>query len=158
AVRQLAEVTRDWAETVSARAASLWHMVRAWGEGKGRKTAASSPPFDASAFWNGVITLALVIAATLVAFFVLRLLAGGLFASLARLSRGEKSGLALLVRRFSTAFLALVIDVVVVLLACGAGYATGLFLLGDPSSIGTRETLFINAFALVELVKVGIRA
>src|SRR5699024_10163237 len=145
AARQLAHTTRDWAETISARAASLWHQVLALGEGTQRNAATPSSAFDASAFWNGLIKLVLVIAATLVAFFVLRVLAGGVCSSLANLSRkGEKPGFTLFMRRLSTVLLALVIDVVVVLLACSAGYATGVLLLGDPGSIGARETLFIN--------------
>src|SRR5699024_107442 len=71
AARQLARTTRGWAEAFSARAASLWHQVLALGDDKQGQAATPSMAFDASAFWNGLIKLALVIAATLVAFIVL---------------------------------------------------------------------------------------
>lgn len=157
-VREIARATGDWAEHLGSQVISTWHMLLNFGEDSAHADTASSTAFDGTAFWNALVALVAVIAATLVAYFVLRLLAGSLFAPLARLPQKGARGSTLLVRRFGAVVMALIVDVVVVLLACAAGYATGLLLLGEPGEIGPRETLFINAFAVVELVKVVIRA
>ncbi|WP_156181523.1 hypothetical protein [Halomonas sp. PR-M31] len=43
-------------------------------------------------------------------------------------------------------------------LAGGVGYVVGLYGVGDSGSMNTRHSLFVNAFILIELVKVVIRA
>ncbi|HLQ84958.1 MAG TPA: mechanosensitive ion channel domain-containing protein [Salinisphaeraceae bacterium] len=155
-VRELAHVTSGWAQSVSRQAASIWQTLQSL---RARNTAAdvAVPAFDASAFWDALLAFVLVAAATVVAFFVLRVLAAGLFGALAKLPRHGERALVLFVRRALAVVLALAADIIIVLLACGAGYAVGL-LLGDSAGIGTRETLFINAFAMIEVVKAVIRA
>ncbi|XDA96476.1 mechanosensitive ion channel domain-containing protein [Sulfitobacter sp. LCG007] len=46
----------------------------------------------------------------------------------------------------------------VVLLAWALGYAVALFLIGSPGQIGIRQALYLNAFLVVELIKVAIRS
>ena len=48
-------------------------------------------------------------------------------------------------------------DIVVVVLAWAIGYAITLLLVGDYGQIGFRQALYLNAFLIVELVKVAIR-
>ena len=50
------------------------------------------------------------------------------------------------------------LDVGIVLTAWALGYAITLLALGDYAQIGFRQALYLNAFLLVEMVKVGIRA
>src|SRR5699024_6561464 len=115
--------------------------------------------FDAAVFWNALIKFVLVVAATLIAFIILRQFAAGLYSVLSNTANNrERAGVALFVRRGSAFVLAVVVDIVTVLLASSIGYAVGLLAVGHSGVIGARETLFINAFAVVELVKVAIRA
>jgi small-conductance mechanosensitive channel len=96
--------------------------------------------------------LALVIAGTVVVFFVLRWLGKSLYARMSASARD--GGLA----RTVTLFLAsAVIDAVIVVLAWGAGYALAILALGEFGQIGIRQTLYLNAFLLVEMAKVAVR-
>jgi small-conductance mechanosensitive channel len=49
------------------------------------------------------------------------------------------------------------IDVGVVVLAWLAGYAAALFLIGDGTQMHTRQSLFLNAFLIVEITKALVR-
>lgn len=128
-------------------------MVTSVGEDRG-----PGPEFNASAFFNALITFALVAVSTIVAFLVLRLLAGTLFTAIDRFSRKAETGFGVVVRRTTAVLMALLVDITVVLLAWNVGYLAGLYAFGESGSMGTRESLFINAFALIELTKVAIRA
>ncbi len=151
--RRFAQVTGAWAEVIGDQVMGAWGLLASLGE----DDAGPRPEFDGTAFVNALISFALVVAATLASFFVLRLLAGGLFSAVGRFSRHGGTGFSLIVHRATAVLSALIIDVAVVLIASGFGYAAGLFLFGEQGAIGTRESLFINAFALIELCKVGIR-
>jgi len=151
--RRFAQGTSEWAETIGERLARTWGMVATINKDRG-----PGPEFNATAFFNAVITLVLVVASTVVAFFVLRVLAGTVFSAIGRFSRKAETGSGVFIRRGTSIVLAIAVDAAVVLLACGAGYLAGLYAFGDAGSMGTRESLFINAFALIELTKVAIRA
>ncbi|MES1952057.1 MscS mechanosensitive ion channel [Salinisphaera sp. S4-8] len=151
--RRFAQTTAGWAEVIGERVSATWAMLTSLDEDRG-----PGPEFDMSVFIAAVTTFALVAVATVVSFFVLRLLAGTLFSAIGRFSQRAETGAGVLIRRGTAIVLALIVDVAVVLLACGAGYLAGLYAFGETGSIGTRESLFINAFALIELTKVAIRA
>lgn len=156
AIRRLAQTTSGWAENISANAAIMWQSVVAlWSRPAAGQSVSA---FDAGAFWNALIIFVLVVAATLLSLFILRLFAGGLFSALSAMSTSRERGLALIVRRGSAFVVAVIVDVAAVVLACGIGYAVGLLAVGHTGVIGARESLFINAFAVVELTKVAIRA
>lgn len=153
--RHFAQMTATWAETVGAQINSTWHLFTSTAEGRGK---ASGPSFNARAFFDASITFLAVALSTVVVFFVLRLLAGTIFSLIGRFAEKAETGSSVLVRRGSAIIMAIIVDVAVVLLAVGAGYLVGLFVFGQAGAMGTRESLFINAFALVELIKVAIRA
>lgn len=151
--RRFAQTTAGWAEVIGERVAVTWAMLTSLNEDRG-----AGPEFNAGLFFAAVTTFALVAISTIAAFFVLRFLAGALFSAIGRFSQGAETGAGVVIRRGTAILMALIVDVAVVLLACGAGYLAGLYAFGEAGSMGTRESLFINAFALIELTKVAIRA
>ncbi|WP_423821070.1 mechanosensitive ion channel domain-containing protein [Salinisphaera sp. SPP-AMP-43] len=154
--RRFAEITASWSETIGARIGAAWNVVVDLAKSGNAQHSAVS--FKASVFFDALLMFAIVVGATLVALLVLRLLASTIFAAIGRFAARGKSGSGSLVRRSSAILVGIVVDIVVVLLAGGAGYMAGLYAIGDNGTMGTRESLFINAFVLVELVKVAIRA
>ncbi|MHA6324774.1 mechanosensitive ion channel domain-containing protein [Roseivivax sp. CAU 1753] len=50
------------------------------------------------------------------------------------------------------------VDALIVVFAWGLGYAITLLLVGDSGQIALRQALYLNAFLLVEMVKVAMRA
>ena len=50
-----------------------------------------------------------------------------------------------------------VTDAMIVLIAWAAGYALAILALGEFGQIGIRQTLYLNAFLLVEMAKVAVR-
>ncbi|WP_262927324.1 mechanosensitive channel protein [Phytohalomonas tamaricis] len=149
--RQIADVTQEFAEGLAGKVTAAIATVQALGNG-----ASSSPGFDSDAFIDTLIGLALVVVATVAAFFILRKLITPLFAKFDGWVYSE-DGATTLLRRCLAVIGALILDVVAILLACVIGYAVGLFGAGNTGSIGTYQSLFINAFALVEAIKALIR-
>jgi small-conductance mechanosensitive channel len=97
--------------------------------------------------------LVAVVIATLAAFFVLRMVARRWFARLGAAAVG--AGLLRLCAMFT---LSVVIDIVVVALAWASGYAIVFFALGQRGAIDINQSLYLNAFLVVELGKVALRA
>ncbi len=50
------------------------------------------------------------------------------------------------------------IDAIVILLAWAGGYALAIHLFGEAGRMDLRQTMFLNAFLLVEIIKVGLRS
>ncbi|MEX2482544.1 MAG: mechanosensitive channel protein [Gammaproteobacteria bacterium] len=151
--RRLAATTAGWAEVIGAQMTALGDLARAtFDQDRG-----TGLQFDRRTFVAALTTFALVAAATIAAYLALRLLAVPLFAAVGRFSARAESGFGVVIRRGTAVILALAVDVGVVLLAYGAGYFVALFVVGSEGTMGTRESLLINAFALVELTKVAIR-
>ena len=103
------------------------------------------------------LELGLVIAVTVAAFLVLRRLARPLFARASAWAQvGGARGIDLLRRVVAVAGSA-VVDLLIIVFAWMVGYALALFALGDAGAMDTRQTLFLNAFLLVEVFKALIR-
>ncbi len=154
--RRFAELTASWSETIGARVVSTWGMITALAQSGNADH--SQVSFSASAFFNAVLMFAIVVGSTVIAFWILRALARFIFSAVGGFASRAESGSGALVRRGSAIVAGIVVDVVIVLLAGSAGYFAGLYAIGDNGTMGTRESLFINAFVLVELVKVAVRA
>ncbi|WP_348762070.1 mechanosensitive ion channel domain-containing protein [uncultured Salinisphaera sp.] len=154
--RQFAQTTAAWSEAISGQVMAGWDKIKSLAApgGESRQKAA----FNVNVFLTAALMLAIVVGSTIIAFFVLRWLAGWLFRPINRFAAGNDPDSSQLVRRGVAILAGILIDVAVVLLAGGAGYAAGLFAIGDAGTMGTRESLFINAFVLIELLKVVIRA
>ncbi|WP_245977669.1 mechanosensitive channel protein [Kushneria sinocarnis] len=151
--RQVASVTQSFAENVGSMVTGAIAAIGALGSDS---AAASGPAFDTGAFLSALLEFALVVVGTVVAFFIFRRLAGPLFARAGHWVQRD-DGPSYLLKRVIAIVLSLLVDIVVIVLACVAGYAIGLFGAGDQGSIATRQSLFINAFAIIEIVKALIR-
>ncbi|OHV07858.1 mechanosensitive channel protein [Kushneria phosphatilytica] len=151
--RQVASITQSFAENVGSMVTGAIAAIGSLGSSS---AVSSEPAFDMSAFLGALFEFALVVVGTVVAFFILRRLASPLFARAGHWVQRD-DGPSYLLKRTVAIVLSLLLDVVVILLACVVGYAIGLFGAGDQGSIATRQSLFINAFAIIEIVKALIR-
>lgn len=107
---------------------------------------------EAAVLIDALAELALVIAGTVAAFLVLRGFGKTLYARMSRSARD--GGLARTILLFLASA---VTDAMIVLIAWAAGYALAILALGEFGQIGIRQTLYLNAFLLVEMAKVAVR-
>lgn len=145
--RQIAEYTRGTAE---ASMAFVFDLADSADDLLGVFTGDSRVNWPA--LYSAAIALSLVMAITIGLFFVLRAIGMRIFSAMAnRTGRGNwlMSGLWLVASS--------VIDALLIILAWGGGYAFAL-LTGEAGSMDFRQTLFLNAFLLVEMTKVILRA
>lgn len=149
--RQIADFTQAFAESMAGKVTAAIAALEAFGSDTPR-----GPRFDTEAFFSTLFGLVLVIVATVAAFLLLRRLISPLFARFDGWVSSDNGAVTLL-RRCVAVIGALIIDIIAIALSCVVGYAVGLFGAGDAGSIGTYQSLFINAFALVETVKALIR-
>lgn len=101
---------------------------------------------------------AVLVVVTLVVFRALAAAAGGLFAALDR-QAGAADGPRALVwgRRLLATAGAGLIDLLTIAFAWLAGYGVALFVIGESGAIRVHESLFLNAFLMVEAIRVGLR-
>lgn len=118
------------------------------------------------AHWkSALLNLLLVIAVTVIAFVLSRLLAARFFARInhwvAQSPQFTKPShhqhLSVVLRKAAAVLAALVIDVLAIVLAGLAGYGMVLALAGTDGVAGVFESLFVNAFVVVELVRALVR-
>lgn len=172
---RIAEMTQGFAQGVAEDVTNAIAAFRTAGDGEG-----AGLPWT---LW-GTILLAFGIAvvSTVVAFYVFRALVSRIYqrinrwvaskpapASAPPIEAGEddaqqtldekeqKQAAGALLRRWSAVLGALLIDVAVIVLAGAVGYVVSLFFAGEAGEIGRAESLFINAFVIVEIVKALIR-
>lgn len=115
--------------------------------------------------WKTVLfNFALVVAATIIAFVITRLLAARCFSFINHWA--GQSPPAATPRRFAgpatwrkiiAVLGALLIDIVAIVLAGVVGYAVAMSLAGPGGVIGTFESLFVNAFIAVEVARALVR-
>ena len=118
-----------------------------------------------------LVNFAIVVAATLAAFFIFRRIAAGFYArsnmwvtgagrpsedqpELEKHAPHSRTGL---YRKSIAIVSAMVVDTVAILLAGVVGYLVGLFAIEKANEIGTLESLFINAFVAIEIAKAIVR-
>ena len=146
--RRLAEMTQGVAEQIASRAAALWAEIVSSRAVFSNLTGEEITVLIA-AFWE----LALVIVLTVGIFLTLRLSAIPLYRRMG--DRAVGAGMT----RTGLLFLGgAVIDTLLVVTAWAAGYAVNLFVVGEVGQISLHQTLYLNAFLAVEIVKVAIRA
>lgn len=145
--RRIALVTQQAAEDIVDWGTRFWGQLTRAPEVFGGLSGG-----EAGVLVEALQDLALVIAGTVVVFFVLRWLGKSLYANMSASARDGG------VARTAVLFTAsAVIDAVIVVLAWGAGYALAILALGEFGQIGIRQTLYLNAFLLVEMAKVAVR-
>jgi len=145
--RQAAQLTRETAEQVTGIVVDVWE----WAMGLAILLEAGDA-YNLQVLWDAAVALALVVAATVVLFYLLSRLAGGLYGWLARRAAGAGW-----LRTTSLVVASSMIDAVVILIAWAAGYAIALYVLGDAGRMDIRQSLYLNAFLLIELIKVALR-
>lgn len=100
---------------------------------------------------DSLTRLAIVAAATLVTFWILKWLAARVFQAMSR--RAEGAGV---FRRVGILLSSNLVDALSILLAWGGGYAFALAL-GEGGRMHVQQSLFLNAFLMIELAKVILR-
>ncbi|MGB0211981.1 mechanosensitive ion channel domain-containing protein [Algiphilus sp.] len=148
--------------SVSRRFAALTQQVA---EGLAREfseavAAFSSAGSDTAAVdWPALarasVDLVAVIIAVLVVYFALRRICTPIYRRLDGWS--QRPAASALLRKVSAVVVAAGIDGVLIVLAWVAGFALALFALSEPGAMDARQTMFLNAFLLVEAFKALIR-
>ena len=145
--RQLAEYTRRSAEGVSSTLRAVGQVFADLGHGFGGE----GP--DLSALGDVAIGVLIVGAALLASFLGLRVIVIWLQRRIAARVTGKRWYM-----RLAGALAAAAIDVGSVVLAWTLGNVLALSVTGTPGSMGINQSLLLNAFLLVELSKVVLRA
>ncbi|GHC14507.1 mechanosensitive channel protein [Kushneria pakistanensis] len=172
---RIADMTQNFAQGIAEDVTNAIASFRSAGDGEG-----AGLPWS---LWGGILlAFGIAVVSTVVAFFVLRALVARIYRRIDQwvasqpvpaaaqpveagneeeqeiLSEKEqKQAAGALLRRWSAVLGALLIDVIVIVLAGAAGYLVSLFGAGETGEIGRTESLFINAFVIVEIVKALIR-
>jgi len=145
--RRIALITQSIAEETMASISQTWANLTS-----GRSVFSGLRGDEVSILIAALPGLFLAIGITFSVFLVLRTLAKRLYVGLGR--RADQSGF------FGTLTLFLVsniVDLFIVLLAWGLGYFVTILAVGEFGSIGIRQSMYLNAFLLVEIGKVAIR-
>ena len=144
--RRVANASQHVAENFVAEFSSGVDALRSLGQ--------AGPSVDVGAITAAITNLAILILATVVLFLVLRRVARPMFAAANRWARG---GGANLFRNGVAIVASAILDFVVIVLAYVGGFIAALYVLGEPGEMDARESLFLNAFLVVEVFKAIIR-
>ncbi|MBL1457874.1 MAG: mechanosensitive ion channel [Methylophaga sp.] len=146
--RQIANTTQSIAQQIVSTVETGFSAVAAIGSDE-------SGTFDLQKLLDESFFLLVVIASTLLMFYVLRSLARHAFHRANDWAEAE--GDYPEIRKFSAILLAAVVDLMTVVLAWVAGYAVALFAIGSNGEMNVSQSLFLNAFLAIEIFKVILR-
>lgn len=144
--QQIARATRYIAEGVVADIADIFRTIVAF--------ELSPVPDDGFASLAEAITdLAVILATVLIVFFLLRLFVRPTYRRAAQwvLSNGRDKRPT--VRRIAAALGCTIIDIILVVVAWIAGYALALFAYGEEGQMQTSQSVLLNGFLIIEVVK-----
>lgn len=145
--RRIAIITQDAAEGIADSATAAWSQL-----GRSGSVLDGLSGNELGVLVDALKELALVIAATVIVFLVLRRVGKTIYARMG--ASAADGGIA---RTGALYIGSALIDALTVIIAWAAGYAIAILLLGDFGQIGIRQTLYLNAFLLVEMAKVVVR-
>ncbi len=146
---RIADFTQRVAEGVVREASDAFQAVgQAWGR------LAQADPVDVA--WDAGEFVVLIVA-TLLIFKALSAAAGAAFRALDRYATPVDGAALALMRRAMAVVGAAAVDAATIALAWLAGYGIALFVLGGVGEMSVQESLFLNAFLLVELIRVLLR-
>lgn len=145
--RRIAIVTQEISEGVADRLTRTWTQLT-----RAPQVLDGLSGREGSVLLDALRDLALVIAVTLVSYLLLRRVGKMVYTRMGASARD--GGIA---RTFTLYAASALIDALIVAAAWAAGYAITLLALGEFGQIGIRQTLYLNAFLLVELAKVALR-
>ena len=146
--RRLALLTQETAESITDAINTLGDRLFAIP----KVVAALGGAENSRVLFDALKNLALIIIATYAVFLLLRVGGKRLYQRL-----GETASDAGQARTFGLVTASAVIDAMIVVVAWGAGYAIALTFFGEFGRIGIRQTMYLNAFLVVELAKVVLR-
>ena len=146
--RRIAEATQDTAQSLAVRGKSF---VQRFSQLPATLSRIGDIPADV--FRQAVIDLFLVVIGTVLLFSVLRRFAKRLYRNMGSVAVDASA-----LRTGTIITASVIIDALVVVLAWAFGYVLALSMFGEAGSIGIRQTLYLNAFLSVEMVKVVLRA
>lgn len=143
-VQQVADTTQAFAQQLTTQILNALDAISTLGQTE----------------WHLLVPHALnflyVIIATLASYLVLRKLAIPLF-RYANNQVNTQPGAGRLLTRLGIVLGAWVVDLLTILLAWVAGYSVALFLIGELGEMETIQSLFLNAFLVIELFKAMVR-
>ncbi|EYD70420.1 mechanosensitive ion channel domain-containing protein [Limimaricola hongkongensis] len=145
---RIAQTTQSIAEGLAAQADQV---VRSF-SGNGNLLGGLAS-LDLPVLWETFQSLILVIVITVAVWLGLRAMVTPVYRRL-----GERAEQANFLRMIFLFIGSTALDAAVVVAAWALGYAISLLALGEYAEVGFRQALYLNAFLLVELVKVAIRA
>ena len=146
--RQIANTTQSVAQQIVSTVGTGFSAVAAIGSDE-------AGTFDWQDMLDESFFLLVVIASTLLMFYVLRSLARHAFRRANDWAEAE--GDYPEIRKFSAILLAALVDLLTVALAWVAGYAVALFAIGSNGEMNVSQSLFLNAFLAIEIFKVILR-
>ncbi len=146
--RQIADSTRELAEDFVSQSAAAVEAVA--------DLASGDADLDINELLGTVSNLLIVMAATIGLFLVLRLMLRPLFAAFNRWALND-AGRSAMLRKSVAVTGAALLDVLAIALAFVAGYVVALFVLGSAGEMDIHQSLFLNAFLLIEIFKALIR-
>ena len=145
--RRIALITQEVAQDVAGALEGAWaQLVRAPQVFHGLSGS------EAGVLLGALQELALVIVVTFAVFLLLRRLGKGIYARMGATARD--SGWLRTLFLFVASGL---IDILIVAISWAVGYLLATLVLGNFGQIGIRQTLYLNAFLIVELAKVAVR-
>jgi small-conductance mechanosensitive channel len=145
--RRIAAATQGAVQGIAETAASAWAAAQ-----RAPDALDNFGAREVGILVDAVRDLLLVIASTVVAFVALRLVARRAYRRMGTRAKGGTFGAK------SVLFVASgLIDVGVVVLAWGIGYALAATVIGQFGEVAIRQSLYLNAFLVVEMVKVAVR-
>ena len=146
--RQIAEQTRAVAEQIVAGGEAIWGAVASVAS-----LISGENTLDYRAIQNLILNVILVGAGLFASYFVLRLLLRFPLQTFDRRATGRHWSVRTVLKVMATAA-----DALTVILAWGAGYVIALKIIGNASGrMDINQTLLLNAFLVVEMLKVALR-
>ncbi len=145
--RRIAIITQDVVEGIAGWGSAFWSQLTS-----APRVFDGLSGDEARVLLGALGELALVIVGTVLVFFLVRRVGKSLYAGMSAAAR--EGGIT---RTVTLYIVSAVIDALIVILSWGAGYALAVFALGEFGEIGIRQTLYLNAFLLVEMAKVAVR-
>lgn len=146
--RRIARMTQGLAEQLTSEFSEAMAAFSAAG-GAAAKT-------DWSTLASASVDLVLVIVVVLLAYFLARRLCAPLYARLDGWS-GRRAETSALLRKSVAVLAATGVDIVLIVAAWVAGFVLAIYALSEPGAMDPRQTMFLNAFLLVEAFKALIR-